>query len=97
MMQTNTIEIIDTLEELFKSVMNLYWTYLSSLEEMVSKIPESDTEKLNEIHEHVRDVLDAMEYDVNLFTKAVDSDTEQIKNIQDQLKINDIYKFLKQK
>jgi len=96
-MQTNTIEIIDSLEELYKSVMGLYWTYLSSLEEMVSKIPESDTEKLHEIHEHVRDVLAAMDHDVNIFKQTVDSDMEQIKNIQDQLKINDIYKFLNQK
>lgn len=83
-------------EELFKMIMNLYWTYLNMLEDYIKKIPETETDVLNELLAHMNEVQNALEHDIGVFQKAIDSDSEDLQKVQDQLKIDVIQKKLKQ-
>ena len=83
-------------EELFKMIMNLYWTYLNALESYIQQIPETETDILNELILHMDEVQTALEHDVGIFQKAVNSDMEDLQTIQDQLKIDTIQKKLKE-
>jgi hypothetical protein len=83
-------------EELFKLVMNLYWTYLNALETLSKRIPETETAVLSELVGHMKEVQKALEHDISVFRKAIDSDSEDLQTIQDQLKIDVIQKKLKE-
>ena len=84
-------------EELFKLIMNLYSTYLDGLEAYIANIPETETETLNDLYQHMQDVQSALEHDISVFDKAVQSDLEDLHQLQDKLKVETIYKELKQK
>jgi hypothetical protein len=83
-------------EELFTLIMNLYWTYLNALEAFAERIPETETAVLNELLDHMEEVQGALEHDISVFQKAIDSDSEDLQNITDQLKIDIIQKKLKE-
>ena len=84
-------------EELFKLIMNLYSTYLDSLEAYIANVPETETETLNDLYQHMQDVQSALEHDISIFDKAIQSDLEDLNKLKDKLKIDTIYKKLKQK
>lgn len=95
-MITSTItQTAQEAKELFQIVMDLYWQYLNTLEIYISKIPDSETGILNELNAHMADVQNAIEHDISIFENAINSDKQDLHAIQDQLKINDIYKMLK--
>jgi hypothetical protein len=81
-------------KELFDTIMNLYMEYLNALEALVPKIPDNETEMLKELYIHIGEVQDALDHDISVFQKAVNSDEEDIHKIKDNLKIGDIYKTL---
>lgn len=95
MNQTQITETAKKADELFRLVMNIYWTYLEKLEVHIQELPETETEKINKLYEHVEEVKSALEHDIALFDEAINSDKEDIQEFNDQLKINDIYKKLK--
>jgi len=84
-------------EELYKIVMNLYWTYLNTLETYVQNIPETETGILNELNKEMQEVQSALEHDIGVFEKAIQSDTEGLHQLKDKLKIDSIYENLKNK
>ena len=84
-------------EELFKLIMNLYSAYLDGLEAYIANIPETETETLNDLYQHMQDVQSALEHDISVFDKAAQSDLEDLNKMKDKLKIDTIYKELKQK
>ncbi len=81
-------------EELYKIVMNLYWTYLENLEKYIEAIPDSEIEILNDLNQHMQEVQSALEHDIGVFEKAVHEDLESIQVVKDRLKIDSIYKKL---
>jgi len=83
-------------EELFKIVMKLYWDYLGALERLIRQIPDTETDFLNELAEHMREVQKALEHDISIFQNAISSDIEDLHKVADRLKIDTIYKQLKQ-
>lgn len=82
-------------EELFKLIMNMYWTYLNALETFAERIPETETAVLSELVDHMKEVQAALEHDISIFQKAISSDIEDLHKVSDQLKINTIYQKLK--
>jgi len=91
MMKTNqSLSIIDDTSTLLKITMKMYWDYLSALEGLVKRVPQSEEGMIQELYEHIEEVQSAMNHDVNVFEKAMQSDVENIHGIQDQLKINNI-------
>ena len=86
---------VQNFEELFELIMKLYWSYISNLETYTQTIPETDIEKLNLLNEHMQEVQSALEHDISIFEKAIGDDLEDIHQVQDQLKINQIYQKLK--
>ena len=97
MMQTTTVtQTLESVENMFKDVMGLYWTYLDTLNAYMEQIPETDIKTMQKLKEHTQDVLEAINHDIDVFSKVISEDVENIHGIQDKLKINDIYKFLKQ-
>jgi len=96
MQNTTVIQTLESAEDLFKGVMGLYWTYLDTLNAYAEQIPETDIETMQKLKEHTQEVLEAINHDIDVFSKAINEDTENIHGLQDKLKINDIYKFLKQ-
>ena len=89
------MQTVQAVETLFKDVMSLYWEYLSFLEDLVKRIPETEKDTLLEIQEHVLEVQGAMDHDINIFEKVANEDGEGINKFQDDLKIQDIYNNLK--
>ena len=82
-------------EQLFKLIMKLYWTHISSLEEYMQNIPETDVEKVSLLNAHMKEVQSALEHDISIFEVAADNGLEDVHQIQDQLKVGQIYKNLK--
>ena len=97
MNQAQITQTVNNAEELFKIIMKLYWTYLSSLEEYIKSIPETEKDILNELYQHMQDVQGALEHDISVFDKAIQSDLEDLNQLQDKLKIDLIYQKLQQK
>ncbi len=87
-------QTVNDAEILFKTIMNLYWSYLDSLEKIIQRIPESETEILNDFYQHIQEVQNALDHDISVFQKALNSDMEDLHQIKDKLKIDDIYKKL---
>jgi hypothetical protein len=96
MQNTTVIQTLESVKDTFKSVMGLYWTYLDTLNAYAERIPETDIETMQKLKEHTEEVLEAINHDIDIFSKAINEDVENMHGIQDKLKINDIYKFLKQ-
>lgn len=92
--QKQILETTKNAEELYQVVMQLYMTYLDYLEKVMERIPETETEILRGFSAHLQEVQGALEHDMGLFDKAVSQDKEDLKKIQDQLKIQDLYKSL---
>lgn len=93
--KTDITSVAQDTEQLFKTIMKLYWSYITNLESYIKNIPETDTEKLNLLNEHMEEVQGALEHDISIFEKAIGDDLEDIHAVQDQLKIAQIYKTLK--
>ncbi len=96
MTNTKAIQTVQAVETLFKDVMSLYWEYLSFLEDLVKRIPKTEKNTLLEIQEHVVEIQEAMDHDIGIFERVANEDGEGINKFQDDLKIQDIYKNLKQ-
>ena len=84
-------------EELFKTIMNLYWTYLEGLEKYIQNIPETESELLNGLNQHMQEVQSALEHDIAVFDEAIHSDVEDLHKLQDKLKVDTIYQKLNKK
>ena len=84
-------------EELYKIVMNLYWSYLDTLETYIKNIPDTETELLNELEKDMEEVQAALEHDIGVFKDAIQSDTQDLHGLKDKLEIENIYKKLNQK
>lgn len=84
-------------EELYKVVMNLYWSYLNTLEIYVQNTPETETMILSELNKEIQEVQSALNHDIAVFQKAIESDTEGLQGLKDKLKIDSIYENLKNK
>ncbi len=82
------------MEELFETIMKIYWAQLNALEVYINKIPDTEEVLLEEMNELLLDVQASMEHDIGVFTKAINEDSENLNRIQDKLKINDIYEKL---
>lgn len=82
------------MEELFEIIMKMYWEQLNALEIYINKIPDTEETLLEEMNELLLDVQASMEHDIGIFTKAINSDSENLHSIQDKLKISDIYEKL---
>lgn len=95
MENTKIKQVAQDAEQLFKIIMKLYWSYITNLEAYIKSIPETDTETLTSLNDHMQEVQSALEHDIALFEKAILDDLEDISAIRDQLKIDDIHKRLK--
>lgn len=84
----------EAFEALFKEVMNLYWTYLETIEKYIKRIPETEVSALEELNIQTEEVLAALEYDTNVFQKAVDEDRENLQKVSEELQIHNIQKSL---
>ena len=91
---TQIAETAKNIEELFNLVMQLYQTYLDALENHMQQIPDTETAVLNDLVEHMQEVQGSLEHDISVFQKAINSDTEDLHKVHDQLKIDTIYKKL---
>jgi predicted phage-related endonuclease len=97
MNQSQITQTATEAEELYKIVMNLYWSYLDTLEKFIKGIPETETGILNELNKDMQDVQAALEHDISVFEQAIQSDTEDLHQLKDNLQINSIYEKLKNK
>ncbi len=94
-MENNTIiQTTKAMEELFEIIMKMYWEQLNTLEIYINKIPDTEEALLGEMNELLLDIKASMEHDIGIFTKAINSDAEDLHGIQDKLRINDIYSKL---
>jgi len=96
MINTKKTETAEAVQELFKEIMSLYWTYIETLEKIAAFIPDSETVALRELTKLMEEIQTAMEHDIALFQEAANSDLENLHQLQDQLKIDDIHKKLQQ-
>lgn len=97
MEKTQITQTTNNAEELFKTIMNLYWTYLEGLEKYIQNVPEIEAKLLNDLNQHMKEVQSALEHDIAVFDEAIHSDVEDLHKLQDKLKIDTIYQKIKQK
>lgn len=90
----NLRQVTGGAHELFKSVMKLYWSYLAEIDEVIRQLPEGNQELLNVLNQQIDEVRAAIDHDVHLFEKAIQSDQEGLSNFRDELKIHSIYEKL---
>ncbi|MFH0820850.1 MAG: hypothetical protein V1908_03685 [Candidatus Peregrinibacteria bacterium] len=84
------------LNRLLNTVMKLYHHYLDLLERYIESIPETETKLLMELEEHLQEVQEALNHDMNLFDEAVAAEENlDIRQLKEQLKINAIYQQLR--
>ncbi len=95
MNKTQVKQVVQSVENLYKDVMGLYWAYINFLEALAKRTPDEEVDTLMEIHEHIKEIQSAMQHDMGVFEKAMDSDMEEGSKVQEDLKIQDIYKKLK--
>ena len=88
------VQIGKSAQEFLDVIMNLYWTHLQTLEAYIKRVPATETDTLIQLNEYVNEIQTAMEHDLGLFDKAISTDKEALRGIQDKLKINEIYKQL---
>jgi len=82
------------MEVLYKTTMELYENYFKMLEVAIEKTPESEPTRLQELTDLTKEASEAMQADIALFDKAMNSDMETLASMKDDLKIQDIYKKL---
>lgn len=87
-------QILWDMEVLYKTTMELYESYFKMLEAAIQKTPEAEVGRLTELYELTQEGKEAMEADMAVFDKAMASDSESLVNMQDELKIESIYKKL---
>ena len=97
MEKTQITQTAKDAEELFRTIMNLYWTYLEGLEKYIQNIPETEAELLSNLNQHMQEVQGALEHDIAVFDEAISGDVEDLHKLQDKLKVDTIYQKLKQK
>ena len=82
------------MKELFEIIIRMYWEQLNTLKTYVNKIPDTEEVLLEEMNELLLDIQTSMEHDIGIFTKAINSDSEDLHSIQDKLRISNIYEKL---
>ncbi len=87
-------QILWDIEVLYKTTIELYEAYFTMLEVAIAKTPLSEVERLSELNALAKEGEEAFQADMAVFEKAVTTDTESFANMQDKLKIEDIYKKL---
>lgn len=87
-------QILWDMEVLYKTTMELYENYFTMLEVAIEKTPNSEVDRLNELHALAKEGEEALQADIAVFEKAIAMDTESLAGIQDKLKIESIYKKL---
>lgn len=92
--QAQITQITNGAKNLFQAVMGIYETYLDMLEKLIALTPENDTATLGRLDMEVAEIQSALEHDIAVFDKAVQTDLEDVHQLKDKLKINDIYKKL---
>ena len=97
MEKTQITQTTKDAEDLFKTIMSLYWTYLEGLEKYIQNVPETEAKLLSDLNQHMQEVQDALEHDIAVFDEAIHSDVEDLHKLQDKLKVDTIYQKLKQK
>ena len=90
-----TQQVLWGMEVLYKTTMELYENFFRMLEKAIQQTPESDVDKLKELNALAEEAKQGLEQDLALFEKTISMDTESIANMQDKLKIEDIYHKLK--
>ena len=88
-------QILWDMEVLYKTTMELYEEYFKMLEVMIQKTPNSEVDKLNELYALAKEGEESLEADLATFDKAISTDAETLNSMQDELKIQSIYKKLK--
>ena len=81
---------------IYKATMELYENYFKTLEAALKATPDSEIEKLKKLNDLIQEANEAMEYDLGVFEKALSSDMEDMMKMEDELKIQAIYKNLNQ-
>jgi len=89
-----TQQVLWDMEVLYKTTMELYKNFFKMLEAVIEKTPESEIEKLKELNALAEEAKEGLEADLALFDKTLSMDTEALANMQDKLKIEDIYNKL---
>lgn len=97
MENTTIIQTAKAIEELFETVMKVYWAELNALEYYMHRIPSTETKLLEEMTTLVEDVKTSLEHDIGVFSKAINDDSEGLQSFHDKLKVNDIYEKLNKK
>ncbi len=92
---TATHPVAAEAEALLKTVTHLYAEYLSTLEALIEKVPDTEIETLRDLNAHLKEVHESLEHDLRLFDEAVSLDREELNRFQDQLKIKTLYDQLK--
>ena len=87
-------QILVDMEELYKATMQLYENYFRMLEAAIEQTPETEEEKLVQLNALAEEANTALEADMATFDKALAMDAESLTSMQEQLKIEDIYKKL---
>ena len=81
-------------KELFTEITTLYKVYINMLESYLKQIPDHKIEEIHKINALLDEVLMSLSHDMNIFEQVINSDLENINNIHDKLKIDQIYKKL---
>lgn len=89
-----TDETVFGLNVVYKATMELYENYFQTLEAAIKATPDSDVEKLKALNALVQEAEEALEADLAVFEKVVSTDMEGLMKMQDELKIQSIYKKL---
>ena len=88
-------QVLWEMEVLYKTTMELYENFFNMLKKAIENTPETETAKLTELNALAEEAKQGLEQDLALFEKTLSMDTEAIANMQDKLKIEDIYHKLK--
>ncbi|RLB93001.1 MAG: hypothetical protein DRH76_10690 [Deltaproteobacteria bacterium] len=88
-------QILWDMEVLYKTTMELYENYFTMLEVAIEKTPTTDVARLTELNDLVQEGQEALQHDMDVFNKAIDSDFETITNMDETLKIEELHNKLK--
>lgn len=94
----NSQSIQDTImgvEVVFKATMELYDSYFKTLETAIINTPDSELARIMELNDLTQEAETALEADLALFERIAGMDEEGLLDMQEELKIQAIYKKLK--
>lgn len=87
-------ETVTAMQVIYKATIELYESYFDMLEVAIQKTPTSEVDKLNELHDLAKEGEEALQDDLAVFDKVISMDAESLEGMQDELKIQSIYKKL---